>query len=197
VSIATGRTLVTDPATEPVSTSDLVDHLREGDDVQIPLLLTYIQAAREWVEKRTWRALITQTWDFHWSRFPLGRREIEVPLPPLQSVTSVTYKDSDGATQTLPSDDYEVDASAEPGLVRLKPGKSWPTTGDYTKAVTVRAVAGYGNPNAVPARYRQAIQLIVGHWYAHRESVVVGTITSRVPFAVEALVDQDHMRGTA
>ena len=33
-----------------------------------------------------------------------------------------------------------------------------------------------------------AMLLLIGHWYTNRESVVVGTITSELPMAVEALI---------
>ena len=35
---------------------------------------------------------------------------------------------------------------------------------------------------------KQAILLLVGHWYANRESVVVGTISAEVPMGVPALL---------
>ncbi|MDD1150400.1 head-tail connector protein [Pseudomonas sp. TNT2022 ID357] len=34
----------------------------------------------------------------------------------------------------------------------------------------------------------QAILLLVGHWYANREAVVTGTISTAVPLAVERLL---------
>lgn len=33
-----------------------------------------------------------------------------------------------------------------------------------------------------------AMLLLIGHWYANRESVVVGTITSEMPMAVDSLI---------
>ena len=38
-----------------------------------------------------------------------------------------------------------------------------------------------------PASFKSAMLLLIGHSYANREAVVVGTITAEVPMAVESL----------
>lgn len=38
------------------------------------------------------------------------------------------------------------------------------------------------------ADLEQAALLLIGHWYAHRESVVIGTITANLPQGVESLL---------
>lgn len=40
----------------------------------------------------------------------------------------------------------------------------------------------------VPARMIQAALMLVAHWFANREAVVTGTITTQVPLAVESLL---------
>ena len=39
-----------------------------------------------------------------------------------------------------------------------------------------------------PASFKAALLLLIGHSYANREAVVVGTITAEVPIAVESLL---------
>lgn len=47
--------------------------------------------------------------------------------------------------------------------------------------------------NDVPERVRQAILLLVGHWYETREIAVVGHVTAEVPFTVNALLWQERV----
>lgn len=175
-------TIQTAPAVEPVSTAEAKTHMRvtiATDDTYIDRL---IQAAREWVEMVTARALINQTWDMYLDRFP-SANEIEIPYPPLGSVTHVKYTDSDDTEATFTSDDYDVDTDSEPGRVVLGYTKTWPTaTLRPMNPVTVRFVAGYGAAGAnVPERFRQAILLLVGEMYENREPQVTGTIVSNLP----------------
>ena len=122
-----------------------------------------------------------------------------MPRPPLQSVTSITYVDDAGDTQTLSSSLYQVDTKSQPGRIIPAYGESWPTVRSNTlNAVTVNFVAGYGDdPEDVPAGLRHAVKFLCGHWFEQRETVVIGNgITiETVPMAVDALLGMHSMKG--
>lgn len=181
-------TLVTAPAAEPITLVEAKAHLRVDIADDDSLITALITAARQHVEVITRRALITQTWDLTLDTWPDGGA-ILMPLPPLQSVTSITYKDSAGTVYTMPATDYIVDKAEEPGRIVLAYGKTWPSVTLYPAgAITVRFTAGYGAASAVPQAIKQAILLLVGHWYESREAVVGGAVQREIPFAVEALL---------
>jgi len=112
-------------------------------------------------------------------------RRIELPMPPLQSVTSLKYIDDAGVEQTMPTADYVVDAQHMIGRIRPAHGTQWPSTLDDEGAVRITFVAGYGAAGAVPQPIKQAILLLVGHWWINREAV--GEAGGPHALAVEAL----------
>jgi uncharacterized phiE125 gp8 family phage protein len=177
-------TLITPPAYEPVSVDELKTHLRishTDDDVD---LFTRIKLAREAVEAFTNRRLITQTWDWRLDAFPCY---FLVPTPPLQSVTSIKYRDSDGAEQTLSASVYDVDIYSAPARIMEAYGQAWPVTREMMNAVTVRLVCGYGLPVDVPKSLRNAVMMIAGHYYENRENTSMLTI-NEVPQAAQHLM---------
>lgn len=192
-------TLVTAPTIEPVTVEQAkdqcrIDHANEDallEDILIP-------AAREAAEAFTRRAIMKQTWDWKLDRFPC-EHPWELPKAPLLSVTSISYVDGDGTTQTWSSTEYAVNAPAGPrampGTVALAYGYGYPVHRSQPNAVTVRYVAGYSSSAtaataraAVPAAIRQAILMTVAESYARRENTVVGTIIAEVPQGAKALL---------
>jgi uncharacterized phiE125 gp8 family phage protein len=107
-----------------------------------PLLGRFIRTARQMAETATRRALITQTLDLYLDSFPFW--EVTLPRPTLQSVTSITYVDDNGVTQTLDTSLYLVDTTTEPARITPAFGEVWPTTRWQTNAVRIRYAAGYG-----------------------------------------------------
>lgn len=185
--------LVTPPAAEPVSLPEAKAHLRVDIADDDALISTLITAAREYCEAFQNRAYITQTWQLWLDAWPEGR-EIKLPKPPLQRVNGIRYYGEDGIEYILPSEDYFVDTQSEPGRVVLAPGKSWPGIAlRPTNGVVVEFVAGYGNATAVPQRVKQAILLLVGHWYEHREAVITATVAKELEFTVQALLWQERV----
>ena len=146
-----------------------------------------IAAAQEYVERWTHRILLSSTWDIKFDRFPGGSEAFAIPLIPLASVTSVSYRDSAGDLQVWSSSNYVVSADREPGIIRPAYSVVWPTTRAQPDAVIVRVVAGYSAAATVPQGLKYAILLLVGHWFANRESVVVGTISGKLEQTVDSL----------
>lgn len=184
--MTTRLTLTSAPAAEPVSTAEAKTHMRvetSDDDTYIGTLIT---AARRYCEAVQKRAFITQTWKLYLDRFP---SVIRVPKPPLQSVSSIAYLDTNGDSQTLSSSVYTVDTDSEPGLIYEGYNQQWPATRDVEKAITVTFLAGYGDASTdVPAEVIHAIKLMVGHWYEHREAVADGVTPAMVPLTVHSLL---------
>ena len=118
------------------------------------------------------RAMVTQQLQYWAESFPSGKI-LKIPCPPLQSVESVKYYDSDEALQTLASGNYTVVKHKEPGYVELGSDKSWPTSlSDRKYPVQVNFTAGYGDDyESVPVNLRHWIMMSVADLYLQREHI--------------------------
>lgn len=189
--IRTETALITAPAVEPLTLAETRLARKISGTALDGLLRLWIAAARRHVEGQTGRALITATWELWLDAFPI-QRAIELPIPPLQSVTSVKYDDAAGDEQTFSAENYRVIAPsgdhAGRGRVALNAGASWPTTIDQPKSVRIRFVAGYGSTaDAVPDVLKAALLFLVGHFHRYGEEVQDGSL-SELPFGAKAIV---------
>jgi len=154
-------------------------------------LTIYIKSARrnaEWV--KTWRAFITQTLEYWLDSFP-NVDSVRMPMPPLQSVSSIKYYDVDNVEYTIAATEYYVDTKDQfGGWVTLNDSKSWPTTTlRPANGVCITFVAGYGDAGSdVPADIRHAILLMVTDAYENRGDIVTGTISSNLKRADNLLM---------
>ncbi len=159
--------LVTAPTILPVTPQNVIEHSRIGTHQEDQLLRTLIAEAQNAVEEITWRKLITQTWD---EFFDAWENPLRLQHSPVQSITSITYLDGDGATQTLSTDIYELGDDNGLGVVRKKYDQQWPTIRSHEDVITVRHVCGYGaSADDVPVSFKSAIRLHAAHNYIHRE----------------------------
>lgn len=183
--------LSTAPTGDVVDLADVLDHLRVSDESEYTYLAALVDRAVRWVERRTQRQLLTATWKLYLDAFPT---EIQLRKLPVASVTSIQYVDLDGDTQTLSSSSYQTDYASEdrPGRIMPAYGYSWPNTrSSIYNAVTVTFTAGYGAASAVPETIKQAIMMLAGHWYDHREAVDELEYKP-VPYAVDNLLSLDE-----
>jgi uncharacterized phiE125 gp8 family phage protein len=179
-----GLTLKTPPTIEPVTTADMKAHLRVDISDDDSLIDAYVLAARTYCENYTRRSLITSVWEYKIDEFP---DEMLIPRPPLQTVNSIKYYDTDNVLQTVDASVYTVDTDSIIGRIVEADGETWPTPNAIIQAVTVNYDAGYGAATTdVPAPLLQGIKMLVGHWYENRESVVLEGNPKVLPQAVEA-----------
>jgi len=184
--------LITDAAIEPILYQNVIDHLRinpfdeEIDEASIAYIETLIRAVRNDVETFTSRSLITQTWRLYLDAFP-GESYIEIPKPPLQTISSVKYIDSDGTeTPMVLTTDYLVDSvskeSSRCGRIVLPYSGSWPSaTLHPVNPIVIEFVCGYGLlAEDVPKRIIQAMLLEIASLYENRETIIVGKTIQRL-----------------
>lgn len=197
------------PVSEPVTLSEAKAQARIDGSADDTLITSLITGARQWAEQYTNRALITQTWQFWLDACPetdegiFGSSAfINLPRPPLISVSNVTsYDDSDTGT-VWPSSNYYVDTIREPGRLALRQGAVWPTPTRLTNGIRIEYTAGYGaSASAVPEPVKTAIRQLVAHWYEHRGEAALsgdrfGSHAMHVPLIIQALLDPYRIRYT-
>ena len=188
-----GIKLITAATAEPISLVIAKQHLKVETTDDDDLVTALIKAARETAESFTGRALASQTFEYILDEFPQSGDMIFIPNPPLESVESIKYKDYEGTEVEWDSSNYIIDSDNIPARISLAYNKIFPVFTPYpVSAVRIRFVAGYkigGDPHLIiPEQINNAIKFLIGHFYENRESVVIGTITSKVPFAVEAML---------
>lgn len=153
------------PSSEPVTTTEAKTWLRVDHSNDDTLIGNLCKAARLVVQKYLRQAIGQQTWIYTLDAFP-ATREIEIPMPPLVSVTSVKYYDVDDELQTLNSGDYIVDTSSSPGRIVLVSTATWPATSLRPNAVQITYVCG----TTPTEEQKVAILLKVADFYQNRES---------------------------
>jgi uncharacterized phiE125 gp8 family phage protein len=182
-----GRYVVSIAAAElPLSISAVALHLRADEVIENSIIESWIRDAVETWEAYTGVLVAPQVIDMHLDRFPA---EIKIAKAPISAITSITYTDGAGVSQVLASDTYQVDLYSHQPRIRPEYQHVWPVTREQMNAVRVRMTAGYSTA-MVPHDILAALKLHVGHRYANREDVVIGTIATQLPNAWRVVADR-------
>jgi uncharacterized phiE125 gp8 family phage protein len=177
---------ITPPASLPVSLVEFKDHLRVTSDHEDDLILTYLQAAVDYLDGwggRLGRCLVSQTWVQPFCSWPVSRWFV-LPFPNVSaSALVVRYIDQAGDWQVLDDGAYFAPSEAVDGaLVAIKQATALPALySGHPAPVEVQFVAGYGAATDVPGDLRGAIKLIGAALYAMREAFVVGSTVNDMP----------------
>jgi uncharacterized phiE125 gp8 family phage protein len=157
--------VTTAPTAEPLHLVEAKQHLRTvtGDTSEDGLLISpLITAARDYCENVTGLALAPQTIQ----AYPTGWGLWRLPRPPIISVTSIKYYDEDNTVSTMAATDYQLDTVD--GLVLILEEPS--TVLRELNPIVIEYKAGY---TTLPMLIRQAMLLLVAHWYQNREAINV------------------------
>ena len=85
---------------------------------------------------------------------------------------------------TLAAGNWYTDEISQPARIAFR---DYPSVYEYALTpVVVTFTAGY---STMPAPVLQAIRLLVSHLYENRQEEVAGTITARLKFGLEALLN--------
>jgi uncharacterized phiE125 gp8 family phage protein len=179
--------LLTGPAAEPVTLVEAKAYLRVEHDDDDSVISALIAGARMHVEAQTRRALITQTWRLIRDYWPPEGRLPVVPVP-LSAVSAARVYDADGAAHALDLQAFSIDKAAAPAIIAFAPW-SLPMPGRHLAGIEVDVAVGYGaTPADVPQDLRQAVKLLVAHWYENRGLIAIGHAVAVLPASIAAML---------
>lgn len=166
-------------------------HLRLGTgfadaDIQDPVLEGFLRAALAAIEARTGKALLVR--DFSWVigmwRDPGGQA---LPVAPVRAIQSVTLRNRADETEVISADLYRLERDAHRPVLRPR--------GTFLPAIAPGGVAeivfraGYSDAwTDLPADLAQAVLLLGGHYYEHRQETGLGE--GCMPFGVTSLIER-------
>lgn len=185
--------VLSQPAFEPVSLAEARRWFRIDDDD--PAVATHnlvlgllLKAMREDAENLTHRAFISRQYRLtldDWPRDCDYGAKILLPFPPLISVDSFKYRDTDGVLQTLATDQYTVYEEYEPGFIIPAWQVVWPTIRKLPDAIQITFTAGYApgspsdeasNQEVMPAKLKLWMEAKANTLHEFREQILAGNV---------------------
>jgi uncharacterized phiE125 gp8 family phage protein len=96
---------------------------------------------------------------------------------------------ADGTSQIIPATSYLLDGFGAPPRLVWHGASAMPLPGRVANGIEIGLEAGYGaTATDVPEPLRQALLLLVAHWYDYRNPVEIGATDIEVPHMISALL---------
>ncbi len=173
-----------------ISDADLLAYIRPSTNDDLPTLRRLEKAAIAYIQTRTGRywggeGEVVETLQWRGWPMPLANLPIDDALTSFESWDGSAWSAVDAGSYSLVG-----------GFIYIERGNSaWSPLSMPTR-YRVTYDAGYsasGDVWAAPEDIKQAVLLLVGHWFENREGVTIAHIATELPLAVAALID-GHIR---
>lgn len=175
------------PQIEPISVDEAKVYLKIDHEAENEVVAALISAARLNVERVTRRVLIEQHWRLYLDKLPENKL-IELGIGPVREVLQATYYEADGQAQQISPNDYVIDVSSIPARLKFNLNVQH----DHVRPLNgyeIDFVAGFGPTTLdVPHDLRQAILMLVVHWYQNRSAVITDMNGTTTPQGVNELL---------
>lgn len=190
---------IVEPQVEPITIEEARSQCQIDADITAhdTDLNRFIKAAREASEAYCKRSWVEQRWRLSASDFDRScsaEYAIELPMGPVIRINSITYLNNDGERTALEDADFILDESDEPAKLYPAYNTVWPYGRIQAGSVAIEYTAGYpsqGSPagaDGVPELARQAMLMLVAHWFNNREAISAGSM-AEIPYAFERALD--------
>lgn len=158
---------VTPPADLPIDAATVkarAPALADAADATVDALIKAVTDHLEGWEGELGRCLVDQSWRQDFDGFC---EHLVLPFP-ASSITTVSYRKSDGMVENVDQSQYRKIDDGSRSSVRMKSTFARPSASslDESAAVSVTFVTGYGVPADVPESIREAIVLMVVRLHA-------------------------------
>ena len=155
------------PQSLAVSLDEAKAHLRVGGSGQDDLIQLLIESATEKLERDVERCFVQASWEQTQSCFPADGASIPLYMSAAASVTSVSYLDTDGVSQTLDVSKYSLDLGRN-ALTCLDDDAGWPETlqtASMRDTVTIAFTCGTTDGSCLPRLFKHGILLEVARGF--------------------------------
>lgn len=160
-------------------------HLVVEHDQDDMLIQNLIKAAYRYAENKTGTCFEPKEITIVLDSLPPAAGQVILHYTPVREVTAFSYVDPDGQTQDIQPAELRLDTRPLYPTLAPKFGSQWPQLIAEPESVSITIAVGY---EQTPEDAQAAMLLLIGHLYANREGVAIGTISTSVPFGVEALL---------
>lgn len=186
-------------AADIVALDRLKQHLRLDHEDDDELIRDYLAAAVDLVERETSRILAPAVFEWRIDEWPCGTRFLALPVGPVRDVLSIAYIDAEEIEQSLPATDWDWEPSDTGATIVFDAAFAPPLLGRDLGGIRIGFEAGHDQNGALstesatdlalPRLAQPVLMLIVGGFYAQRESITPEKF-EEIPLGAQRLIQR-------